>query len=69
MLTLASLITCYLLIESLLSGTKCVFKRQHLQMFGLKLSKYKVIVTHSGVDHGSERQLQLGGQFKATQSC
>ena len=31
----------YLPIKSQLLGTKCVFKNQDLQMFGLKLNKYE----------------------------
>ena len=40
-LTLNSLRTHYYPNKSLISGTKCVFKQQDLQMFALKLNKWE----------------------------
>ena len=68
--------TFYLPFESLLLGTKCMFKQQHLQIFGLTLNKYYLLypleVVGRGfttyflfyplevVGRGSETQIQVG---------
>ena len=55
-------ILLYQPFQPFLSGTKYVFKNQDVQMFGVKLNKYKYFHPLHVVGRGSETQLQVGGR-------
>ena len=45
-------------MESLILGTKCVFRKQDLQMFSLKLKHLSYLYSFEVVGHSIETQLQ-----------